>query len=77
MALKNAPRQNVISYSRNVMDEYEFFKNMEDDDEDDDVLGDLCEDASESEPTSPTPAEKYAGPHPSGGEKTLRAIDRQ
>ena len=43
-----------------------------DEDDDDNNIGDLYEDMSESEP-----AEKYFGPIPSGGEKTLRAVDRQ
>ena len=41
-----------------------------------DDADDLYEDASESEPSSPTPGEKYAGPSTRDGRKTLREVDR-
>ena len=77
---KIGKRQGVISHSKDVMDRYNLLKNMppgsDEEDSDDDVIDDLYEDISESEPTSPTPAERYTGPRPAGGE-TLRAVDGQ
>ena len=66
------PHQKMISHfarQRGVVDE------CDDNDDGDDSISDLYEDVSESEPTSPTLAEKYL---PSGGgEKTLRAVGRR